>query len=415
MIFAFSFTTASVSDGIPTNLTPVFTHMCTNNGSTDFILLQDTNNEYTQHYKYYGDYLVSNSDDKYINYYIYDYRSEKVLTLTDALTNNVCCINSVFSEHKLGRQVGDLDNDYKLTILDATLIQRCLSLLEEFPQNDISYQNNEIFIYVSDFDRDGQRSILDATYIQKRLVQENNCQKPPYFDKAFVVLSFDSFNLEDRRFEIVKNEYGYNATIAYTHNANTNKFILDNDWDIGLYSPHNYPPDIIGYENAITETPSEHILQIWETYVTNTINEAKEYGVTNPVVWLSRQGCSCAGLEIALQHHNIKLCRGAYNPTYTNDWVYSPAKQPSIAVCPKATLTPETLDKSIAEIEQAVKNKVGISFLTHKIYNNDEDAIKNYGITEETLYKFLDTIKKYEEKGELEVLTYTDVYNIYYK
>ncbi len=74
--------------------------------------------------------------------------------------------------------IGDFDKDNKLTILDATGIQRAVAELDTYCDEDDleanSYMNirsdNELK-YLTDFDRDGERTILDATAIQMKLAQ----------------------------------------------------------------------------------------------------------------------------------------------------------------------------------------------------------------------------------------------------
>lgn len=74
-----------------------------------------------------------------------------------------------------GRLLGDMDSDNIITILDATIIQRCLAEIEEFPDDDIIAPDEMIdssfhpLQYYSDFNLDGDRTILDATAIQRTL------------------------------------------------------------------------------------------------------------------------------------------------------------------------------------------------------------------------------------------------------
>ncbi len=56
--------------------------------------------------------------------------------------------------------LGDVDEDFKLSVLDATYIQKVIALLTTFTE----YQNRK-----ADVDNDGEVSVLDATAIQKLL------------------------------------------------------------------------------------------------------------------------------------------------------------------------------------------------------------------------------------------------------
>lgn len=235
-----------------------------------------------------------------------------------------------------------------------------------------------------------------------------------YFKKPFVVLSFDAFNLTDNRFSIVNDEYGYKATVANTTNESTNKAMMKAGWDIGLYRLDNYPPDMFDYDEAVSQTPSQEVLAVWDNYVKTTIENAESYGVYNPTVWLTRQGCSCFGLETALKKYNIPMCRGSYNPDYSNDTQYFADKLPTMTVSCKQTLMPSTLEDCKTAVADAVNNNTGVAFLTHGIYNTDSSANSNYGITESALRSFLDAVKTYVDAGQLEVLTYRDVYKRFY-
>lgn len=73
-----------------------------------------------------------------------------------------------------GGLLGDIDKDNAVTISDATLLQRCLIGMIDFPQSDnIMYQfyDDTIWSY-SDFNRDRMRDILDVTCIQRYLAKQ---------------------------------------------------------------------------------------------------------------------------------------------------------------------------------------------------------------------------------------------------
>ena len=72
-----------------------------------------------------------------------------------------------------GRPLGDIDNDFDLSIVDVTMIQRCEAMIAEYPATDVynvtyDYKGNPH--YCSDFNLDGERDIVDATCIQRYLV-----------------------------------------------------------------------------------------------------------------------------------------------------------------------------------------------------------------------------------------------------
>lgn len=71
--------------------------------------------------------------------------------------------------------MGDCDSDKKLTIKDATYLQKCLAGIEEFRKDDeiivFLYEENPPARFISDYNRDGERNIKDATAIQKKLAK----------------------------------------------------------------------------------------------------------------------------------------------------------------------------------------------------------------------------------------------------
>ena len=75
-----------------------------------------------------------------------------------------------------GKLLGDLDGDDSITILDATMIQRCEINAADYPESDWINESelvDDVFKpihYYSDFNRDGERNILDATCIQRYLI-----------------------------------------------------------------------------------------------------------------------------------------------------------------------------------------------------------------------------------------------------
>lgn len=84
-------------------------------------------------------------------------------------------IREAFEKLNVGFLIGDMDNDNKITIIDATIIQRCLAEVDSFDREDklkdYFWATNETIGYISDFDRDGERTIMDATAIQRHLAK----------------------------------------------------------------------------------------------------------------------------------------------------------------------------------------------------------------------------------------------------
>lgn len=114
------------------------------------------------------------SDPLGIGYGVYDVASQKFIDIVDLddLSEYEGLKDHIYDAGLL-YPIGDYDLDKKLTVLDATGIQRLLAGL--VPDDDIindSYRNqksdNELK-YSTDIDRDGKRTVMDATAIQLKL------------------------------------------------------------------------------------------------------------------------------------------------------------------------------------------------------------------------------------------------------
>lgn len=103
-------------------------------------------------------------------YGVYIPADNKVYPLSVACSLGVEGIENVFTQAGVGELIGDVDKDKKITIKDATCIQKCLAQIAEIENDEIMayrYHSNPPVKYISDFNRDGQRDIKDVTAIQK--------------------------------------------------------------------------------------------------------------------------------------------------------------------------------------------------------------------------------------------------------
>lgn len=249
--------------------------------------------------------------------------------------------------------------------------------------------------------------------ISNKQIEEDN--KP--FKKGFIALNFDAFNFDDKRFEILQ-EYGFKATVtigtqttpAYNEErSNKYKRIMNNGWDIGIYSATNWVKDKYGNE-AFTST-SDEVVKAWEDYVKLALEDAELNGVYYPQTWFCRQNAYCDVLGNSLRKYGFKMCRGEDFTDYKKTPMYF-NNDYSFATRTKG-LYPSTVDGCLWEIEQCVNDTKGISIFSHGIYATDEEAESNFGCTETNLRTVLDKIKKYVNEGKLEVLTYNEMYNRY--
>lgn len=129
-------------------------------------------------YDVIGDYIVTcgcgNPD--HLRYYVYTPKDDKIYTLREAYEAGIKDIDKVFTDYGLGTLIGDLDNDRKLTIKDATYLQKCLAKIEgfELPESASGLTESEYVNWmanIADFDFDNSINIKDATAIQKHLAK----------------------------------------------------------------------------------------------------------------------------------------------------------------------------------------------------------------------------------------------------
>jgi len=110
-----------------------------------------------------------------VNYAVYDMNTKEFIDICDIEDWSVYNgLEKQIEKLELGVPIGDADYDNKLTVLDATYIQRVAAkLCEYYDIDDLSgrYQINDELKFISDFNRDGQRNVMDATAIQRKLVE----------------------------------------------------------------------------------------------------------------------------------------------------------------------------------------------------------------------------------------------------
>lgn len=122
----------------------------------------------------FGDYVVYSGwgNPEPLRYFIYTPKTDNIYTLREAYDMKLEGIMNVFTDYGLGFLLGDINNDEKLTVKDATYIQKCLANIKGFTfdgvENDIP---DWVGIDVADFDLNYTVNIKDATAIQKRLAK----------------------------------------------------------------------------------------------------------------------------------------------------------------------------------------------------------------------------------------------------
>ena len=105
-------------------------------------------------------------------YGLYDVAQDRFVTVSGGMVGDYDGLAKAFDEVGSGRLIGDIDGDDSITVLDATIMQRCDAKLAVYPEGDEvnqSWITYDFIRYYSDFNRDGERGILDATCIQRYL------------------------------------------------------------------------------------------------------------------------------------------------------------------------------------------------------------------------------------------------------
>ena len=103
------------------------------------------------------------------DYAVYDVHKRRFLPLSSYLVTQYNGLGRIYDQIGEGRLLGDIDGDDDLTAVDCTLMQRCVTRLRDWPQDDEipkEYGFDDL-IYYSDFDRDGERDIVDTTKLQR--------------------------------------------------------------------------------------------------------------------------------------------------------------------------------------------------------------------------------------------------------
>lgn len=267
---------------------------------------------------------------------------------------------------------------------------------KDMPINYEAYQEEVI----------GKKTFNSIPNLKERV---ENLEKKTVFDKGAVLFSFDAMNTTDGRFETL-NSYGFRAT-TNGGEVSSIKAQLKSGWDIATYSAVNWVYDTYG-EQCLANDISEEIQTAWDNYVKNTVEMYEQKGVYFPTTWFCRQGKFCTGLKNALQKYGYKMARGSYydnvnitNTTFGNDFCFNTSA---------FSLYPDSYVKAKEIIDYAVANKVGIVLFSHGIYETEEEATSNYGTTQAILTEICEYIKKYVDNGELEVITYHDLYSRYF-
>lgn len=133
----------------------------------------------------FGDYIIHSACNYpyFLGLYIITPNDGKIYTFTEAYSAKIEGIEEMlekgFNSGSVSR-IGDVDQDYKLTVKDATLIQKSVAGLATIKDDELYYNiasclkdgitpNARYMLYRSDFNYDYERNVKDATAIQKHI------------------------------------------------------------------------------------------------------------------------------------------------------------------------------------------------------------------------------------------------------
>ena len=142
----------------------------------DYVLIEVSNGYYSDSFTFtlFGNYYISEHHGDYPflhGYGIFIPKTQEVYDLKTAYDMGIEGIENVFTEAKVGTRLGDVDKDKRITIKDATNIQKLLVGLYDYQfQDDELFWGEDAPLTVFDFNYDRDINIKDATDIQKYLV-----------------------------------------------------------------------------------------------------------------------------------------------------------------------------------------------------------------------------------------------------
>ncbi len=129
-------------------------------------------------YAVIGDRVYTSNNMMYpfsIGYGVYDVADDKFIDLCTVIKSGTEAYEGLeeqISSLKIGKLIGDIDGDGRLSVLDATYLQKCQANLIPFPNDDEiqGFKLTEELAFRSDCDKDGQRTVADVTAIQRQVL-----------------------------------------------------------------------------------------------------------------------------------------------------------------------------------------------------------------------------------------------------
>lgn len=227
------------------------------------------------------------------------------------------------------------------------------------------------------------------------------------FEKPFIIFSFDWYsNMYDKRYKILKGEYGYNATFCL--DSQTSNYDLDssltrsqfnemieNGWDYALYGG-------LG-DRGVTE-------ESWTNHIKGIVKQKENIGIFNPVMYNTPDNNTSDYISRAVKNNGFKMQR-----CNTNDNLLKNPKQFQTGAVFMCTGFKENCKNMI---DKAIENNCGVVFYTHLVIedssniNDGADGIAGH-CYESSFREILNYLKSKVDMGEIEVLTASEYYNKY--
>lgn len=220
--------------------------------------------------------------------------------------------------------------------------------------------------------------------------------------KPCVLLNFDDqSNNYRKRYTLVKEQYGFNATFAIKTFENTNinymKYMIDNGWDCAIYGGVNGYP---GKENVNNENYTE----TWKNFVQPLYDEVIANGF-NPTAYFCPNNACGDVFEEVLLNMGFKMVRSRDG----SDSTYITACRNVNGITGTTYIGSNNVDEIKKQIDTCIKNKWCLPIFTHLLVD-DINEDRGYDTLTSTYIEMLDYIKEKVDNGELEVLTYKEYY-----
>lgn len=227
------------------------------------------------------------------------------------------------------------------------------------------------------------------------------------FEKPFVIFSFDWYSrMYDKRYKILKGEYGYNATFCldsqtpnYELDATLTRTqfneMIENGWDYAFYGG-------IGERGSTEES--------WTNYIKGIINQKENIGIFNPVMYNTPDNNSADYISRAVKNNGFKMQRC----NTSDNLLKSPSQFQTGAVFMCTGFKQNCKNM----IDNAIANNCGVVFYTHLVIDDSSDindgADGSAGHCYESSFReILNYLKTKVDNGEIEVLTASEYYNKY--